>query len=101
MSVGKSASTIKISSRALLELLSGNDLAKSFLQGQGFEPSEQTSAPVPNPFSHALGRGQIIADISIERSDASDDDWIVIRLEGPDPAVSPFTARRSGNRPKS
>jgi hypothetical protein len=90
MSAGKSTTKVKISSRALLELLAGKVDQKKFFEHHGFIPFARTRSEIINPFDGALNRGQLIKDISIEKSDQYDDDWITFNLEGPDPAISPL-----------
>lgn len=81
---GKERMKIKISARAILELLAGKIEQKEFSQRYEFFGTGK------NPFEIALDQGQLIQRISMEKSASDDDDWISIELEGPDPAISPF-----------
>lgn len=90
MEVGKTSSEIKISAKALLELLAGKVDQKEFFERHNFIPSAESNSPPENPFEVGLSRGQLIEEIAVDKADAEDDDWITIRLKGPDPAVSPF-----------
>jgi hypothetical protein len=99
MSPGKQTTEVKISARALLEFLAGKVDQKTFFERHGFIPSELTAGPPVNPFEGGLSRGQLIDEIQIEKSDTEDDDWITIRLKGPDPAVSPFVVPASEAKP--
>lgn len=87
---GNEITKVKISSRALVELLAGKVAQKEFFEAHGFIASEPMAKHVANPFSTAMQRGQLIHGVSIERSAVEDDDWITFELEGPDPAISPF-----------
>lgn len=82
--------TIRISSRALLGLLSGKVTQQDFFESHRFSPSEIHSPPYVNPFFSSIERGLLIDQIAIEKSETEDDDWITIELSKPDPAVSPF-----------
>ena len=81
--------TAKISSRALLELLSGRITQEKFLSDHHFIPTESRKEAV-NFFDLRLGEGKLINDIRLEKSDTEDDDWIIIQFGEPDPAVSSF-----------
>jgi len=85
-----SAKKIKISARSLLELLAGKVQQKDLFKAHEFIPSSLRPGQTLNPFDNALKRGELFISASIERLDASDDDWIVFELSGPDPAISPF-----------
>jgi hypothetical protein len=83
MSSDESASQIKISAREVLDLLAGKLSYAEFMKSHGFDQTE-------NPFSLALNKGQLVDEVSIEKSDFQDDDWMVFKLKGPDPAISIF-----------
>ncbi len=83
--IGEEASQIKLSAREVLELLTGKLSYDEFLRRQGLHRTE-------NPLCIASDKGQLIEEISIEKSDFQDDDWIVFKLKGPDPAISDFRA---------
>ena len=87
--MGEDGRQIKISARGLLGLLAGELQHKDFLEGQGFVAGEEVTPKVINPFLSHLRAGELIADISVERSDL-DDDYIVITFGAADPAVSDF-----------
>ena len=90
LSSGKETTKVRISARALAELLAGKVDQREFFEAHGFVPSALRATHVANPFSIALQRGQLIHDVSIERLESEDDDWITFELKGPDPAISPF-----------
>jgi len=78
--------TIKISARAVLELLAGSVSQQIFFEEHGFSGM--------NPFRYKLEKGQLIRSASIEKSPVpeDDDEWLVFEFSGPDPAVSPLRA---------
>lgn len=82
---------IKISSRALLELLAGKVSQQEFFERYGFVPSEWRPGPYANPFDIGLNKGLTISQLSFEKTETEDDDWIIFEMAGPDPAISPFT----------
>ncbi|MCL4502675.1 MAG: hypothetical protein M1438_12625 [Deltaproteobacteria bacterium] len=90
LGASKGRTRVKISARALLELLAGNVDQKKFFEEHGFIPSEFEHGRPFNPFSAALAGGQLIKSIILEESDSQDDDWITFELKGPDPAISPY-----------
>jgi hypothetical protein len=90
VSWGKETTKVKISARALLELLAGKVDQRRFFEVHGFIPSELRATRRENPFSTALQKSQLIRDVSMERLESEDDDWITFELKGPDPAIAPF-----------
>lgn len=77
--------TIKISARALLELLAGKINQKKFFEDYRFFESMFGG----NYFSNRLQEGRLISNISLEKTD-KDDDWIIFAFGKSDPAVSKF-----------
>lgn len=92
VSYGDKRMTIEISARALLELLAGKVDQQEFFEMHRFVPSEIFSPPYINPFFNGIEKGQLIDEISIQKSDTEDDDWITFELSIPDPAISPLVA---------
>lgn len=84
-----SEKTIKISSRGLLELLSGKIEQNKFLQNHCFIPTSERPDNY-NPFDLKLNEGRLITNIRLEKSNDEDDDWIVFEFGEPDPAISSF-----------
>jgi hypothetical protein len=80
---------IKISARSLLSLLVGEIRHKEFLKDQGLESVGHVTERELNPFLSHLRTGELIADISVERS-GLDDDYIIITFSDADPAISDF-----------
>jgi hypothetical protein len=82
---------IRISAIGLLQLLSGELKQDDFLEDQGFKSKGRVDTTVEiNPFLKHFRAGELISDISIEHSEL-DDDYIIIRFDGKDAAVSPYT----------
>jgi hypothetical protein len=81
---------IKISARALLKLLAGVAEQQKFFEAHRFTKIDVATNSNPNPFCKSLLKGQLIDEIKIEKSITDDDDWLVFRLKGPNPAISPF-----------
>lgn len=85
------AMTIKVSARALLDLLAGRITLEQFQYHTGLDdkPSHR------NMFAHRLDQGDILADIEIERGGVDeDDDWIVVHFKN-DPAAAPLAVTTS------
>lgn len=89
VSIGKTSASIKISSRALLELLAGRVDSKKFEEDHGFAlPS--TGKGIINPFEALLRNGFVVENVAVERQSDIDDDWIIFNLHGPDASMMPF-----------
>ena len=82
--------TIKISSRALLELLSGQISSDSFLELHGWDAPVGKSAFATNSFKQALNSGRMIKTVHVEYGGNKDDDWLEFEFGAPDAAFSPF-----------
>jgi len=78
--------TIRISARALTQVLAGKVTMQSFLEKQGLDPSQF--------FARQLENGDTLKNASLEASDHNDDDWIVLEYDGPDPAIAPYRVRK-------
>ncbi len=81
--------SIKISARALTELLAGKVELNRFLEEHGFKPSESNRHPCPF-FERQLQLGHTLQNTFIESAQDKDDDWIVFEYDGPDAAIAPF-----------
>jgi len=81
--------TIKISARALTELLAGKTGLKEFLEDHHFKPTERGGFVDPF-FERQLAMGNTLKNSFVEPDEHKDDDWIVLEYNGPDPAISPF-----------
>ena len=88
VSYGRTTS-IRISSRALLDLLAGTNGPVRFSEDHWSKHS-RTVEDVSNPFAKAVAQGMTIAAVAVERMDDEDDDWVTFELSWPDPAVTPF-----------
>lgn len=86
--------TIKISARALTELLAGKIELQKFREDHGFSPHPLDPNGVTFPFfERQLASGNTLQNAFVEKEPQKDDDWIVLEYEGPDPAISPFRVR--------
>lgn len=86
---GRSHMTIKLSARALLDLLAGRITIENFQDFTGLgDKSGQ-----PNIFKHRLEQGDILSDVKIEPGGIDeDDDWLVIELKQ-DPSAAPLRSK--------
>lgn len=91
MSSTQTTEIIKISSRAILDLLAGRMSPEKFSELHSFTNSPANNGML-NPFESASRKSLLIDAVSIERMTDQDDDWLVFKLSGPDAAVAPFTA---------
>lgn len=82
-------SEIKISARAILDLLAGRITQEDFFKLHHFISEDGGGPQYPNPFDDKLSKGRLIVAIDVEESDR-DDNWLVIKFGDTDPAVSPF-----------
>lgn len=87
---GRSNMKITISARAVLELLAGKVTQQEFFERHGFVSSDFRIGPYINPFNSGLDKGLTFSQVTFEKSETEDDDWVIFELSGPDPAVSPF-----------
>lgn len=83
---------LKISSRALHELLAGKITLERFLEAHGWAGERRNS--IANPFALALGAGRMISGVEVENVDDKDDDWLSFEFGPSDPAISPFRVKR-------
>jgi hypothetical protein len=81
-----SGQSIKISSRAVMGLLSGQTKPEDFMR---------ENPHVKDRFARALREGRLLKETRIESCHHRDDDWIEFSFSEPDPAISPFPALRS------
>lgn len=79
---------LKLSSRAVQELLAGKLTPAEFNRLHNWGPDSTDGNP--NPIALALERGATIGQVTIEPGGDSDDDWIEFTWQKGDPAISPF-----------
>jgi len=84
--------SIKISARALLELLAGKIDQDKFFEDYKSFASEFISNG-ENFFADKLHKSRLISDIRLEKTE-EDDDWIEIHFGSPDPAISKFVVSK-------
>jgi hypothetical protein len=78
--------TIQISARTVLEVLSGQTS-----QGNYIRDNQMFSAQ----FDRFLREGRLLEQVSVESCQNRDDDWIVFRFSETDPAIGKFSRGRS------
>lgn len=80
-----SGNRIKVSARAVLELLAGTQSYVDFASAHGWDERQS------NFFKHKLASGQLFKSVRIESpGQEHDDDWIDFEFGPPDPAITPF-----------
>lgn len=89
-----SSNELRISSRTLMDLLSGRMTHNDFMDRYENIFDVARAEGSTNFFDMKLRRGLMISDIRIETSETADDDVIVINWGKPDPAISAFTVPR-------
>jgi len=78
---------IKVSARAVLQLLAGTQSFERFATVHGWDEGKA------NFFKLRLDSGQLFSSVRIQSLESdSDDDWLEFEFGPPDPAVSPFQA---------
>lgn len=83
---------IKISRRAVQELLAGAITQERFAEMHRW--SEDSNSE--NPFLWPLLHGQLISSMTVIPCPEDDDDWIEFRFDPADPAISPFRRTNPG-----
>lgn len=81
--------TVEISSRRVSELLAGICSPKEWKHD--FEDRG------PNPaqfFLNNIMSGRMIKSVKVKPMEGEDDDWLEITFGNPDPAMSPFVAKK-------
>ena len=86
---GSKSTSVRLSSRAVLDLLAGTTDPLRFSEDHWPERSA-TSNRGSNPFAAAVAQGMTIQAASVEHREDEDDDWITFELSWPDVAVAPF-----------
>lgn len=92
----RTAMTIKVSARALLDLLAGRITMEQFQHFTGLadKPAQR------NIFAHRLSQGDILSAIDIEPGGIDkDDDWLILHFKQ-DPAAAPLKVK-AADRPGS
>jgi hypothetical protein len=82
---------IRLSARALLDLLGGQQSLETFLINNFLKRAE-SDPNAQNPFSDAIRRGDRLVDIRLLRSNEDDDDWIEFEFRGKDAAIAGIQA---------
>lgn len=82
-----SRKSIRLSSRAVVELLAGRITPEHFAAVHGWD--RRGDSGHINFFEHMLSQGRMISETTVTRTD-DDDDWLTFQFGDPDPAISPF-----------
>lgn len=82
-----SGHSVKLSARALQELLAGHLDQEEFMKAHGFVPNEFEQV-ANNPFERELAKGRLITHVEISAVPEADDDWVIFHFGEPDPAIS-------------
>jgi hypothetical protein len=77
--------SIKMSSRAVMGLLSGQTNQEDFMRD---------NPHVKEMFARALRQGRLLKDVAVKSCQERDDDWIEFTFSESDPAISPFPKLR-------
>lgn len=87
-----SENKVRISSRSLLALLSGEVDSKTFLEDHGFAESRKFGyfRTATDIFGAMKEQGRMISSIKVVPHPLRDDDWLEIEFEKLDPAISKF-----------
>ena len=88
----KGSRVVRISSRALLDLLAGETSPARFSEDHWPDRTGSTES-TNNPFAAAVARGMMIEAITVDQNSDEDDDWITFKLSWPDVATTPFQIR--------
>lgn len=80
--------TIRLSARALLDLLGGQQSLEAFLVSNFLKPPGEDNSNARNPFSDAIRLGDRLIDVRLLRSTEDDDDWIEFEFRGMDAAIA-------------
>jgi hypothetical protein len=93
----KSTMTIKVSARALLDLLAGRISTSEFMHFSGLDDTPYQR----NIFKHRLDQGDVLSGVSLEHCGPNDDDdWLVMELKS-DPAASPLQLKPNSELEKA
>ena len=81
---------VQLSARSLLELLAGKISLLEFQETHGFSASATSTSWISNPFEEMLNEGRLIKNVTVQKFEDEDDDYITFVFGEPDPAVSKF-----------
>lgn len=87
MGMSKKGTSVKISSRLLLELLAGQISHQEFLEIHGWTKDDWSG-----PFCQALKEGRLIKSARLIDDEGADDDWVEFEFQR-DSAISPFEVK--------
>ena len=87
--IERGSTVVRISSRALLDLLAGQTIPSRFSEDHWPDPT-RSAGGTNNPFVNAVNGSMMIEMVTVEHNTDEDDDWITFKLSWPDAATSPF-----------
>jgi hypothetical protein len=85
---------IKISANDVLGLLAGVITQEEFFKSLKFKPQDNSPSSTRNLFEYFLAKKMRIIDVQVEGT-PYDNTKLVFKLNGPDPAISPFVNPKS------
>jgi hypothetical protein len=93
--IGVSHNQISISASAVLALLAGQITQEELFKSLGFTPRDDRPQAMRNPFEYMLSQKMRVVEVGVEET-KYDDDTLIFKFDGPDPATSPFTNPKAG-----
>ena len=93
--IAVSHNQIRISASAVLALLAGQISQEELFKSLGFKPWDDKPHAMRNPFEYMLSQKMRVIEVGVEET-KYDDDNLIFKFEGPDPATSPFTNPKAG-----
>jgi hypothetical protein len=93
--IGWSHNEIRISASAVLALLAGRITQEELFKSLDFSPWSDRPGATHNLFEYMLNKSMRIVEVQVEDT-KYDDDTLVIKFEGPDPATSPYVNPKAG-----
>jgi len=88
-----SKNTVTISSRLLVELLSGRRTVKDMNDDFGWRSSRDSGSGTPNPFERFLAQGRMITKLEVKEGVDESDGWVTFEFGAPHPAISSIVPR--------
>ncbi len=93
--IGWSHNEIRISASAVLALLAGRITQEELFKSLDFRPWSDRPGASHNLFEYMLGKSMRIVEVQVEDT-KYDDDTLVFKFDGPDPATSPYVNPKAG-----
>lgn len=93
--IGWSHNEIRISASAVLALLAGRITQEELFKSLDFSPWSDRPGATHNLFEYKLGKSMRIVEVQVENT-KYDDDTLVFKFDGPDPATSSYVNPKAG-----